>query len=363
LPAPPFAPLRTGAVSASAQSERMEAIVSSVASAEAATRRINRNSTWSRVAERDHQDQEQIMQRREFLLSTAGLVGLASTRGRAQRANQAALDRIAMMTLNFTSLLTTPHQQPSPDRTLDFLDLPQMYADTYGVHNIELQHYHMASTDPSYFRELRRRIDQAKSKAVQLVVEFGGLNISAPDHNFLPRLQAVDLTNVWIDRCAILGCPRIMVNQGQPGEENRQHAIETLKLMVDYGRSKGVMVTLETRGGGGGRRGGAAGVDAPPAPSPESVWTLLNDIAKSAGAFINIDLGGTRATSQEQLHAALRDLLPNASGSMHVKQSANWDLATALRYIESLGYAGIYSIEARGHEATRQIYDTILANI
>jgi hypothetical protein len=337
----------------------MEAMVSSVASAEAAGRQINCEPliAWRRTKERT-------MQRREFLMTTAGLVGLAgTTRLAAQQPNQAALDRIAMMTLNFTSLLTTPHQQPSPDRTLDFLDLPQMYADTYGVHHIELQHYHMASTDPSYFRELRRRMDQAKSKAVQLVVEFGGLNISAPDHNFLPRLQAVDLTNVWIDRCAILGCPRIMVNQGQPSEDNRQHAVETLKLMADYGRSKGVMVTLETRGGGGGRRGGAAGADAPPAPSPESVWTLLNDIAKSAGAFINIDLGGTRATSQEQLHAALRDLLPNASGSMHVKQSANWDLATALRYIESLGYAGIYSIEARGHEATRQIYDTILANI
>ena len=30
-----------------------------------------------------------------------------------------------MMTLNFTTLLKTPHQPPGPDRTLDLFDLPE----------------------------------------------------------------------------------------------------------------------------------------------------------------------------------------------------------------------------------------------
>lgn len=309
------------------------------------------------------------MKRREFLMSAAAAAGLAGTRrARAQdaRADQAKLARIGMMTLNFTGLLKTPHQAPSPERTLDLFDLPDMYADTYGVHNIELQHYHMASTDPAYYRALRARIDRARSKAIQLVVEFGGLNISAPDHNFLPRLQAVDLTKVWIDRAAILGCPRIMVNQGQPTAENRQHAIDTLTLMADYGKANGVKVTLETRGSGMGRGAapGAAGAPVPPPVEPaEPAWVLLNEITKSAGAYINVDLGGVGARTQDELHTALRALLPTSSGSMHVKQSSNWDLATALRFIESQGYAGLYSIEARGHDATRAIYDVILANI
>ena len=311
------------------------------------------------------------MKRREFLTGAAGIAvltraGLAGAGFRQQRARKIGVDRIAMMTLNFTNLLKTPWQPPGPERTLDLFDLPQMYADTYGVHNIELQHYHMASTEPSYFRTLRERIDRAKSKATQLVVEFGALNISAPDHNFLPRLQAIDLTKVWIDRAAVLGCARIMVNQGQPTGENEPVAVETLKAMVGYGRSKGVKVTMETRGSGGGTRaagpGGAssAPVPASAAPSAEPAWVLLNDIAKSAGAYINIDLGGIGAKSQDELHAALRALLPTTSGSMHVKQNAAWDLATALDFIEALGYTGLYSIEARGHEGTRAIYDTIL---
>jgi hypothetical protein len=314
------------------------------------------------------------MQRREFLMSAAAVAGFANTlvsHAQAPTSRAARLDRIAMMTLNFTALLKTPHQPPSPDRTLDLFDLPEMYADTYGVHNIELQHYHMASTEPSYFRELRTRMDRAKSRAIQLVVEFGGLNISAPDHNFLPRLQAVDLTKVWIDRAVVLGCPRIMVNQGQPSEENRQYAVETLKLMVAYGQAHGVKVTLETRGGGGAAGGtapsaGPAGSPAPPAPAvpDQPAWVLLHEITKAAGAYVNIDFGGVRAESQEALHTALTAMLPTSSGSMHVRQSTPaWDLATALRYLESLGYTGYYSIEARGHEATRAIYDTILATI
>src|SRR5262245_30371015 len=102
------------------------------------------------------------MERREFLIGAAAAAGvLRAERGWAQAADRAArLDRIAMMTLNFTTLLKTPGQPPGPDRTLDLFDLPQMYVDTYGVHNIELQHYHAASTEPSYYKEFRARVDK-----------------------------------------------------------------------------------------------------------------------------------------------------------------------------------------------------------
>ena len=267
-----------------------------------------------------------------------------------------------MMTLNFTSLLKTPWQPPSPDRTLDIFDLPQMYVDTYGVHNIELMHYHLASTEPAFFKELKARVDKAQCKVSQLVVEFGGLNISAPDHNFLPRLQAIDLTKVWIDRCQVLGCPRIMVNQGAPTPENKAYAVETLKAMNDYGATKGVKVNMETRGGGGGAAAATPGA-APPATPPEPAWVILNEVATAAGAYINIDLGGIGARSQDELHTAIKALLPRSAGSMHIKRGTSWDLATAMKFIGSLGYQGLYSVEARGHEATRDIYNTILENI
>ncbi len=167
-----------------------------------------------------------------------------------------------------------------------------MYADTYGVHNLEWQHYHLPASEPSFYKEVRARVDKVKSRVSQVVVEFGGLNVSAPPHNFLPRLQAIDLTKVWIDRCVVLGCPRIMVNQGLLSRENMAIAVETLKAMVAYGSAHGVKVTLETRGGGAGRgtpppgaappAPGAPASPAPPLPDvpAEPAWVVLNDLIR-----------------------------------------------------------------------------------
>ena len=329
------------------------------------------------------------MRRREFLLTTAGAGALAAAGARVSHAaamapparQAAALARVAIMTLNFHALLKLPDQPSSPERNLDVLELPEMYADTYRVHNLEWQHYHLPSSEPSFYKEVRARVDKAKSRVSQVVVEFSGLNISAPPHNFLPRQQAIDLTSIWIDRCVVLGSPRIMVNQGMLTRDNMPVAVETLEAMVAYGKARGVKVTLETRGGGparGAAPAAGAAVPAPGAPAaapaapapgpgpaspPEPAWVVLNDLIRAAGAYSNIDLGGIGAADQEQLHTALATLLEVTSGSMHIKQSQNWDLPTALRFIASKKYDGLYSIEARGHELTRAIYDAILANI
>ena len=41
---------------------------------------------------------------------------------------------------------------------------------------------------------------------------------------------------------------------------------------------------------------------------------------------------------------------------MHIKSSPNWDIGAAVRFTESLGYRGLYSIEVNGHAAVRQVY-------
>ena len=89
---------------------------------------------------------------------------------------------------------------------------------------------------------------------------------------------------------------------------------------------------------------------------------ILNDLIRASGAFSNIDLGGIGAANQTDLHRALETLLEVTGGSMHIKQSQNWDLPTALRFIAGRKYDGLYSIEARGHELTRTICDAILAH-
>jgi hypothetical protein len=343
------------------------------------------------------------MKRREFLMSAAAAAAAAGNRTLWAQAPAGAkpstLDRIAIMTLNFQRILKVPDVQDSPERTLDLFDIGQMIADTYGVHKVEFQHYHLASTEPSYLKELRSRLEKSKSRATQINLEFSGLNISAP--RLRDRLMAIDLTKAWVDHAVLMGAQRVMINQGaqggtdsvMPTHENKVYSIPALKAMADYGRSKGIIVSVETRGGGGGGRGrgtapgtaagsapGAAPAAAPAAtapapaapatppppamPSPE-VWALLLEILKAAGGYSNVDVGGAAAKNQEELHQCLKLLFPVTAGTMHTRVSANWDLATAIKFLEhDLGYKGLYTIEAgNGHEGTQPIYDVVVATL
>jgi hypothetical protein len=326
------------------------------------------------------------MERREFLVTAAAgaaVIAGVSPRARAQaaqRASQAKLDRIAIMTLNFQQLLKVPDTQPSPDRTLELFDLPAMIADTYGVHKIEFQHYHIASTEPAYLKDLRAAIEKSKSRMTQINVEFGAeLTFSVVSQRY--RTMTVDLTKRWVDHAVALGAQRVMVNQGTLTTVNKEWAIPTLKLMADYGRSKNIIVSVETRGGGGGRgRGGAAaapGAPAPPPPPPPPPGlpetsplrnALLAEVIKSAGAYSNVDVGGAAAANQQELHNCLRMMMPFTAGSMHTRVNQNWDLATCIRFLEKeLGWGakgGLYTIETgQGHTGTKEIYDVVVATL
>jgi len=311
------------------------------------------------------------MNRREFLAGAAAAAGLAATRkGWAQARDQAKLARVAIMSLGFNSILKNPDQPTNPARTLDVMDIGQMYADRYGVHNVEMQHTHFPSTDESWLKDFRARLAKTKSQVTNINLEFGPQNISAEDPAL--RQQALDRTKQWVDSAAILGCPRIMVNQGAPTQENKRVAIETLKAMGDYGKSKRVMVAMENRGGGGGRRGAAPdAAAAPPAgPPPPAAYILLVEIIKSSGTYANCDLGNF--PDQDTQHAGMRAMFPLTDGNCHVKLNpARYDLPAALALTKELAYKGLYSIEAGGggvagadpYDNVQRIYDVLLANI
>jgi Xylose isomerase-like TIM barrel len=339
------------------------------------------------------------MKRREFLIGTAAAAGLASIRrGWAQAGNPSAgssqsaskpdpakLARVAIMSLSFNSILKSASQPDNPARALDIMDLGQMYADRYGVHNVEMQHSHFPSTDAAYLKDFRDRLAKTKSQVTNINLEFGPQNISAADPAL--RQQAVDRTKEWIDYAAALGCPRIMVNQGAPTQESKDVAIAALKAMGDYGKSKNVMVAMENRGFGGGRRGAGPGTPAPaaaagaattppatpPATAPAAppgppAHILLVEIIEGSSTYANCDLGNF--PDQATQHDGIRAMFPLTDGNCHVKLNPpRYDLPAALALTKEIGYKGLYSIEAGGgmgsdpYDNVQRIYDVLIANI
>ena len=313
------------------------------------------------------------MKRREFLIGSAMAASAASAM-RAQTSDKPApspdkakLDRVAVMTLAFNSVLKSPAHPDDPKRTLDILDAPQMIADRYGVHHVEVQHSHFISTEADYLKEFRERLRKAKSQMNQICLEFGILNISSPDP--MLRVETIDLTKRWIDHAVDLGCPRVMVNQGTLAPEVRQAAIDTLKTINEYGKAKKVFVTMENRGGGGGRgrAGTPAAPDAPPPPQ-QAPWQVVVEVIKAAGIWANPDVGNF--PDEEQRHAGLRVMYPLSSGSSHCHYAPErYSEADAIKISKEVGYKGLYSIEASAnngpdpYSAVQNILDELLKDI
>jgi sugar phosphate isomerase/epimerase len=314
------------------------------------------------------------MERREFLISTTAGLAVAATSAWAQtpRRDPAKAARIAIMTLSFNPILKSANFDEAPERTLDLMDIGQVLADRWAVHNVELQHSHLPSTEEAWLKDFKARLAKSKSQVSNINLEFGPLNISAPQ--LTARLQAIDLTKQWIDHAVVLGSPRIMINQGAPTEENKQITIETLKAMGDYAKSKGVKVGMENRGAVSpevlGLRGRAG--EPPPPPPPPALAPLLVEVIKGAGTYANCDIGNFN--DQAAQHAGMRLMLPLTDGNTHVKlRPDRFDLPTALKLAKEFGYTGLFSIEANANMApamgpdpyanVQKVYDVIVANI
>jgi sugar phosphate isomerase/epimerase len=234
------------------------------------------------------------------------------------------------MTLCFNSILKNSAHPDDRARALDILDVPQTIAERYGVHHVEFQHSHFASTEPAYLREVRDRLKKSQTRMNQICLEFGPLNISSPDH--VVRLETIDLTRQWIEHALAVGCPRVMVNQGTLAPEVRETATATLKTIGEYGKSRNVFVTMENRGHG------------LSALSPPVSWQVLVQVIKAAGIHANPDIGNF--PDEAARAAGLRALYPLSSGSSHAHYAPErYSEANAIRISKEVGYKGLYSIE------------------
>jgi hypothetical protein len=172
-----------------------------------------------------------------------------------------------------------------------------------------------------------------------------------------------------------------MVNQGTLAPDVRQAAIDTLKTINAYAKSKKVFITMENRGGGGGGRGrggpgappnttppaDAAAAAAPPRPQ-QATWEVVVEVIKASGIYANPDVGNF--PDEEARAAGLRVMYPLTSGSSHCHYNPErYNEANAIKISKEVGYKGLYSIEASANNgpdpyaAVQTILDELLKDI
>lgn len=322
------------------------------------------------------------MKRREFIAGSlaGGLAFAVGSRVRAQAdaggASEAEkLARLSVMTYCFDSIVKGIGKPDDPARTLDILDAPQMIADHYGIHHVEMQHTHFQATDKPYFQEMKDRLKKAGSQLTQICLEFDFVDLSSKQK--YQQLEMIALSKDWIDYCVQLGCPRVLLNQGPLTPDVVEDAKWTLKQIAEYGRAQKVACDMENRGGGrrpanratgpAGAPAGTAATAAPagapatgaastaPAaaggnganpPQERGGWEVLVEVIKAAGpgAYANPDIGNF--PDEESRAAGLRVMYTMTSGNSHAHYAPDrYDEAKAIGISKEAGYKGLYSIE------------------
>ena len=179
-----------------------------------------------------------VTRRRDFLIGCAAAASFVKVLHAQDAATRAKLDRIGLMTNDFDNILPEiwDRSKEVAPKGLEIMDLPEAVADRLHLHNLEVCSINLLSTEPSYIRKFKERLDKAKSKVVDLIAEvdppetrYRGV-VSPCSQDPSMRAKAIEVTKQWIDIAAALECPSVMINQGRDElRENLDPVIEALK--------------------------------------------------------------------------------------------------------------------------------------
>lgn len=237
-------------------------------------------------------------------------------------------DRICVSTWAFHT-----HFENGEIRLLDF---PEMIADRYGVHNLEIVSNHFGDTDAA---ELQKRLDRTKSRMVNIPVDIKELwetpSLSSPDPAV--RDHAIGLYSAWIDRAHGLGVPSVRCDPGLLNLNDLSPTIDSYHRLVQHGASRNVEVSVENHGTA--------------SKYPEQ----LADVLSSSGAAALPDFGNFPDDATRE--RGLRLLFPLAKSICHAKLG-RW-IGDCIRIGESSGFRGVYSIESADVQA---VVDALLAS-
>lgn len=210
---------------------------------------------------------------------------------------------------------------------MDVRDFPEMIADRYRVHNLEIILPHFLGAEPSLVRDFKARLEKAHSRLINMPLDFGELwnkaAISAMDA--AERQAALALYTKGIDAAAALACPQVRCDPGKVNLDDPSLTVDAYKQLAAYAGSKGITVVVENHGD--------------ISRNPEMLVAIL----KAAGIASLPDFGNF--PDQETRERGLRLLFPIAGNVAHAKLREGQDFGRCMQIAQDAGFQGIFSIE------------------
>lgn len=205
-----------------------------------------------------------MMKRREFLARCSAAAGLAVVAGGAPVAvaaassgapqfyNTAKLFRVGVSSWSFRNYFSSTRAPgfDAPGPLITLLDFPQIVADRYQIHRLEFAAAHFASRESAYLVQLRRQMERARSRVVNIDVpgetEAGG-DLSSRDP--AARHAAIAAVKQWIDAARALGAPAVSTDPGAVNPADLSPTLDSFRDLTAYGRLRRVDVLIGNRAG------------------------------------------------------------------------------------------------------------------
>jgi sugar phosphate isomerase/epimerase len=276
------------------------------------------------------------MERRSFLAGASALAAASMTGASAlaQAPSAAKLARLSISSSTYRGNYEGRFNVATATPKLSHRTFPAYVKEKFGVTKVELwdQQFGPAGTTFAECRAIRAAADAAGVQVVSVEVES-----TAPINgaDAADRAQALAEAKVWLDKAQVLGCSSMRFNTNPRGDLS-DGAVEVIRKMGDYAKTKGVIVLLENHGGATGtipaliatvRRVNHPSVKAEPDWGPATSPEARYDEMKSAMAVTNI--------------VSAKGLAFDPTTYVHT----SFDVARLVKDAESTGYKGVYSIE------------------
>jgi sugar phosphate isomerase/epimerase len=257
---------------------------------------------------------------------------------------------------NFFTATHDEHAEPSSGKPWDLRDFPEMIADRYHVHSLEMVAPHFESMEASYLRDLKGRLERAHSQLVNIPVDIKELSIDGGLSDADPKVRdnGIAASTKWIDAGHELGAKSVRCDPGKMNRADLSPTVASYKALASYAGAKSMYVIIENHGGVGSEH-------------PEDLVKLFRAVGRNCGALPDMGNFPDEATR----HRGLPLLYPYAKTVSHAKglnfdasgKETAFDFPNAMEAAKKARFTGVFSIEYEGpgdpHVGVQHVIDEL----
>jgi sugar phosphate isomerase/epimerase len=301
------------------------------------------------------------MNRRDFLQTASGAFAyVVAHRGFAADQSAGKLQQIGVSSWSFHQYFPSTRDESAPAGigTLDIMQFPEMIADRFHVHAIEVVAPHFAETTDAYLSDFKKRLERAHCRLVNIPADVDALwqQPGLSDKDEKKRQWAIDAYAKWIPVARALGCPSIRCDPGEIDLSNVAPTVDSYQQLLKRAAAGGtpVQILIENHGG-------------PEAAHPEVLKRIFDEVgSKSIGAlpdFGNFPDDQTRFRGLTALFPYARTVCHAKGSTGHAGKRVPLDVKRCVSIAKSAGFHGVYSIEFSGGDSyagVQQVIDELV---